>query len=230
MFALIESRPAQREDGAWTSRALALAIHAALITAGVALTRQVARVAEPTIFEIAHLAWPQPTAHRPAPCACRVSPQPTLPAFVLPMMPPIPSVDLPPVAAVPGTDVPGADSSAPSPGFVQPGHELVPPRPFEARLVDELPVMLTHAEPRYPEVLRQAGGEGRVVVEAVLDTTGRAEAGSLRIVSATHPLFADEAQQVVLGSRYRPARVAGRAVRVRIAVPVTFSIGAPGQR
>jgi hypothetical protein len=33
-----------------------------------------------------------------------------------------------------------------------------------------------------------------------------------------------EAISVVLGSRYRPARVAGRAVRVRVQVPVTFQI------
>ncbi len=92
------------------------------------------------------------------------------------------------------------------------------------READEPPQLLTHPAPRYPAVLRQAGIEGRVVIEAVLDTEGRAEPGSLRVVSSAHPLFAAEAERVVLASQYRPARVAGRAVRVRVAVPVSFTM------
>src|SRR5260370_910606 len=79
-------------------------------------------------------------------------------------------------------------------------------------------------EPRYPDVLHLAGIEGRVVIEAVLDTTGRAEAGSLSVIGDAHPLFAAEAERVVLSSRYRPGRTQGRAVRVRVRVPVSFSL------
>jgi protein TonB len=96
--------------------------------------------------------------------------------------------------------------------------------PLESRVVDEPPRMLSHPEPRYPEILRQAGIEGSVVIEAVIDTIGRVEAGSLRVVSAAHPLFASEAEQVVLASRYRPGRMSGRAVRVRVLVPISFGI------
>jgi TonB family protein len=77
---------------------------------------------------------------------------------------------------------------------------------------------------RYPEVLRQAGLTARIVVEAVLDTAGRVEPGSPRIVGEAHPLFTAEAHRVVLASRYRPARAGGRAVRVRIRVPVAFAL------
>jgi protein TonB len=95
---------------------------------------------------------------------------------------------------------------------------------MDARAVEEPPVLLSHPTPGYPALLRSAGIEGRVVVEAVLDTAGRVERGSLRIVSSTHALFVPEASALVLGSRYRPARFGGMVVRVRIQVPVNFAI------
>ena len=92
------------------------------------------------------------------------------------------------------------------------------------RVVEEPPVLLSHPVPRYPDILRQAGIEGRVVVEAVIDTTGHAERNGLWVVSSSHALFAPEASALVLGSRYRPARFGGRPVRVRILVPVAFAL------
>jgi protein TonB len=116
----------------------------------------------------------------------------------------------------------------PLPGMPGPVAALPPSPPPEGlvdiRVVEELPVLLTHPSPRYPDLLRQAGIEGRVIVEAVIDTTGRAERESLRVVSSSHALFAPEASALVLGSRYRPARFGGRAVRVRILVPVAFAL------
>ena len=95
---------------------------------------------------------------------------------------------------------------------------------MDIRVVEELPVLFSHPVPRYPDILRQAGIEGRVVVEVVIDTAGRAERDGLRIVSSSHALFVPEAGALVLGSRYRPARFGGRPVRVRILVPVAFSL------
>ena len=51
------------------------------------------------------------------------------------------------------------------------------------------PEVLTGPLPQYPELLRQAGVEGRVMLEAVVDTTGRVNRDSVRVVSATHPEF-----------------------------------------
>jgi TonB family protein len=92
--------------------------------------------------------------------------------------------------------------------------------PLDARLADEAPRLLSHPPLRYPEVMRQAGVEGRVVVEAVLDTTGRVERGSLRIVAGVHELFDAAARDVVAASRYQPARLGARAGRRRLQVPV----------
>jgi protein TonB len=228
MFALIESGRAPWRSGEWTSRTLSFAIHAAIITAAVMATRQVVHDIEPRIAELPNLRWPSAPAPAapaaPAPCVTCYLPGRPFPPNIPVTLPP-PTLTDPP--AITATFVPGAqaDSGSPGPNLFAPGLRPVSSGlPLESRVVDEPPEMLSHPEPRYPEVLRQAGIEGSVVVEAVLDTTGRAEAGSLKIISAAHPLFATEAAQVVLASRYRPGRMAGRAVRVRVLVPISFGL------
>ena len=151
---------------------------------------------------------------------------PRLPGFQLPNVVPaeLPPIDVPPgafAAVVPGE--PGAPPGAIGTDTGTVG-VLVSGAPLDARYVEEVPALLTHPVPRYPEMLRQAGLEGRVLVEAVIDSTGRVEPASLRTTASPHALFGEEARAVVLGSRYRPARVGGRAVRVRIVVPVTFGL------
>ncbi|MFI5279593.1 MAG: energy transducer TonB [Gemmatimonadales bacterium] len=225
MFALIESGRAPRRGGEWTSRTLSLAIHTAIITAGVMATRQVAQSPDPKIFVDPNLIWTATPTPRSAsaPCAgCQLPGRP----FPTPFPVPVPDPTLDP-ATIPTSFTPGvsADPGAPPSITLAPGTRPMPGGlPLESRVVDEPPEMLSHPEPRYPEILRQAGIEGNVLVEAVIDTTGRVEAGSLRIISAAHPLFASEAEQVVLASRYRPGRTSGRAVRVRVRVPISFDI------
>ena len=223
MFALIESGRAPRRRGEWTSRTLALAIHAALITAAVVATKQVAQDVKPPIVALPLWLPATPAATAPAPCVtCYLPGRPFPTPFPVPIPDPT-MADPPPIGT---TSVPGAptDPGSPAPNPFLPGSTQAPGLPLESGVVDQPPEMLSHPEPRYPEVLRLAGIEGGVVVEAVLDTTGRAEAGSLKIISAAHPLFAAEAEQVVLASRYRPGRMAGRAVRVRVLVPISFAI------
>jgi protein TonB len=223
MFALIESARVQPAQGAWSGRVLSLAIHAGLITAALLATRQVAVPVPPPILALPMPSWPSPRQPAPAPChPCQLPGRPF--PTTIPVSLPDPRIVVPPAISV---EAPGAgtDSGTASPGIPVPGGGFAPGEaPLAALAVDEPPVMLSHPELHYPEILRQAGIAGRAVIEAVLDTTGRAEAASLRVVSTSHPLFAAEAEQVILGSRYRPGRMAGRAVRVRVLVPVSFDI------
>lgn len=76
----------------------------------------------------------------------------------------------------------------------------------------------------YPEDLRQARVQGRVLVEAVLDTLGRAEPLSIRIVSSPHPGFDGPARGYMRWARFRPARVGGRPVRVLVRLPIDFKL------
>ena len=101
---------------------------------------------------------------------------------------------------------------------------VVTDQPYLEAVVEERPERLECPQLRYPEILRQAGIEGRVLVELIIDTLGRAERGSIRIVSSPHALFEGPSREVVAGCRYRPGRIQGRAVRVRVQVPVGFTI------
>jgi protein TonB len=88
----------------------------------------------------------------------------------------------------------------------------------------EAPAALSGPLPAYPELLRQAGIEGQVVLEARVDTAGRVQRASILVVSASHAGFVAPARQALISTLFRPARANGRAVSTLIRVPFTFSI------
>jgi protein TonB len=78
--------------------------------------------------------------------------------------------------------------------------------------------------PDYPQALRSASLEGDVFITFVVDTTGRVEPGSLRVVQSSHPLFAEAVQRWLPKTRYRPAEVGGRRVRQLVQQQVGFAL------
>ena len=91
-------------------------------------------------------------------------------------------------------------------------------------VMDEPPQLLSSPPLRYPEMLKQAGLEGDVVLDFVIDTTGHVEPRSIQVVSSLHPLFEAAARDVILGSVYRPAQARGVPVRARVQQPLSFTI------
>ena len=89
---------------------------------------------------------------------------------------------------------------------------------------DAMPEVLSGPIPAYPELLRQAGVEGQVVLEARVDSTGRVQRASISVVSATHQGFVEPARQALLATLFRPAYVNGKAVPILVRVPFAFSI------
>ena len=221
---LVVSGPHHATGRAWPAGAASAVLHGGLITLAALATRHTAALSALRPPTPAPVVWGAP--RRPPPRApgrpLRPDPLPVrLPgALALPNVIPLPT-ELPAGPGVPWTDplpgVPGTPGTGPD----APGSEAPP---VDARVADEPPVLLWHPPLHYPELLRQAGVEGAVTVEAVLDTTGRVEPGSLRALGGANDLFAREALAVVGASRYRPGRMAARAVRVRIRVPVTFTL------
>jgi protein TonB len=96
---------------------------------------------------------------------------------------------------------------------------------WEAHTV-EVPVVpdARNPQPAYPEMLRTAGIEGRVVVEFVVDSTGRVRGGSLAVVEASHELFTSSVRRTLPSLRFTPARVQGRRVAQRVRVPFEFEV------
>jgi protein TonB len=95
---------------------------------------------------------------------------------------------------------------------------------FAESVVEERPELLTRPPLQYPDLLRQAGVQGRVLVQAIIDTSGRAEPASVKVVQSPNPGFDQPAKNMILKSLFRPARVHGRAVRVLISLPIDFTI------
>src|SRR5437667_12096281 len=90
--------------------------------------------------------------------------------------------------------------------------------------VDERAEIVSAPPLEYPPALQHAGLQGRVTVQAVIDTLGRAEPASLKVIARPNTAFDQSARDYVLHAVFRPARVKGRAVRVLIRVPVDYRI------
>ena len=86
------------------------------------------------------------------------------------------------------------------------------------------PEVLSGPLPVYPELLRQAGMHGRVVLEAMVDTSGHVLPASIVVIRSTHPGFVAAARQALLATLFRPAMVRGRAVSMRVQIPYDFAI------
>lgn len=78
--------------------------------------------------------------------------------------------------------------------------------------VDERVGILSERRPRYPEALRAAGVTGVVTVRFVVDTTGRADMQSLRVLDSPNDQLTDAVRAALRGTRFTPGRVRGRAV------------------
>ena len=91
-------------------------------------------------------------------------------------------------------------------------------------LVEERPALLSAPALVYPALLKQAGIQGRVILPAVIDTTGRVEPASVRIMKSSDPAFDQPTKDWVLKALFRPARLHGRGVRVCIHLVVDYAI------
>jgi TonB family protein len=95
---------------------------------------------------------------------------------------------------------------------------------YTSQIVEEQPERLAGPSPVFPELLKQAQIQGTVSVQAVIDTLGRAEPNSIRVVATPNPGFNASAIDAMRRSLFRPGRVHGRAVRVLISLPFLFRI------
>ena len=78
--------------------------------------------------------------------------------------------------------------------------------------------------PRYPDPLRQAGVEGEVLVQFVVRPNGRADVGTLKILTQSHELFGNAVRAALPQMEFNPALVGGRAVSQLVQSPFTFSL------
>ncbi len=80
------------------------------------------------------------------------------------------------------------------------------------------------AAPSYPDRLLKRHIEGFVIVQYVVDTLGRADTATFRVLSATHSEFAKAVKAALPQMRFRPAVMASRLVRQLVQQPFAFRI------
>jgi protein TonB len=99
-----------------------------------------------------------------------------------------------------------------------------PPRqagPIRAAQLPEPPRKIVDVRPLYPEIARAARVQGTVMLEAVLDTTGRVT--QLRIVKSV-PLLDQAASDAVSRWRYTPSVYGGHPVSVLMTITIRFTL------
>jgi len=90
--------------------------------------------------------------------------------------------------------------------------------------VDEPVRPVNIPSPRYPPVMQQAGIEGRVEAQYVVDTTGHAEPRSWKVLRSSNKAFEEPAREAIMKAVFRPARIRGQAVRQLVQQAITFNI------
>ena len=118
--------------------------------------------------------------------------------------------------AVPG---PMPDGAPPLPPAADAATRNGEPDPNAYVATDEAaePVYTVRAD--YPDIARQAGAEGTVVVQALVGTDGRVK--DTRIVRSI-PMLNGAALDAVKQWRFKPASTGGRPVAAWVSVPISF--------
>ncbi|MSU50272.1 MAG: energy transducer TonB [Opitutus sp.] len=134
------------------------------------------------------------------------------PGITMPIPPLRPLVRADPTVIVPGSFGPFHDDGK-SGGIGGP----VPPQ-----FLDNPPRARLQGAPVYPFGAKQQGLCGNVVVEFLVDETGRVH--DPRVVSSSDRTFEEPTLRAVAKWRFEPGRRDGRVVRFKMAVPVVFNL------
>ena len=88
-----------------------------------------------------------------------------------------------------------------------------------------LPLPSAMAGVTYPPELRSQGVEGTVLVQFIVDTDGKPDMSTFKVLKSPHELFTKSVHDAVAKMRFQPAQIDGRNVRQVVQQPFTFAIG-----
>jgi periplasmic protein TonB len=117
-------------------------------------------------------------------------------------------------------------------GGTSKGVEGAPPAPivdanqtyFEFQ-VEKPVVALNNAQPNYPGMLQSQGVGGQVIAQFVVDTTGRVDVSTFKVIESSHELFTSAVKATLPRMRFQPAEVGGRKVKQLVQQPFVFNLG-----
>jgi TonB family protein len=95
---------------------------------------------------------------------------------------------------------------------------------FEFQVEKQVVPLADNPAPRYPDMLRAAHVEGEVLAQFVVDTSGRPDVSTFKVLKSTHDLFTNSVRASVPMMKFAPARVGGKAVKQLVQMPFQFSL------
>jgi TonB family protein len=93
---------------------------------------------------------------------------------------------------------------------------------FDFQVEKRVEPMPNSPAPVYPEALRSVNIEGNVLAQFAVDTTGRADMSTFKVLKETNPMFAAAVRAAVATTTFSPAEVGGRKVRQLVQMPYHF--------
>lgn len=78
--------------------------------------------------------------------------------------------------------------------------------------------------PSFPEMLKSTGVEGQVLAQFVVDTSGRADVSTFKVLKSDHQLFENAVKAALPRMRFLPAEVGGKKVKQLVQQPFQFSL------
>lgn len=99
---------------------------------------------------------------------------------------------------------------------------------FESQVERPAAMAPGSSAPKYPADLRDAGIEGRVIAQFVVDTFGRADVATLKVLRSSHPAFTAAVQDALPTMRFIPADIGGRKVKQLVQAPLMFDLANDG--
>jgi protein TonB len=170
------------------------------------------------------LAAPPPLTDAAPPPKVQVTTQVAPPAAAVPV--PVPDAEAPTDQKIASQE----ELSAASPGVsTEGGDDIVVAPPSEDELpkfgeyvyVEELPEAVTRVAPTYPDIAREAGVDGTVLVQALVGKDGKVKDTR---VQKSIPMLDGAAVAAVKQWVFKPALSNNKPVAVWVAVPVKFSL------
>jgi protein TonB len=152
---------------------------------------------------------------------------PLAPEFEIPPPPPEPARPTLPVPgsiaslAEPAPLIPLPAESTPFPWPEAPS--ALPTGEGGTRALEVAPVLLHRVIPTYPPLAREAGAEGTVRIQVLVDRNGRVTQATV-LDSNTVASLKRAAREAALGHLFTPARQNGRPVAVRVVLTFVFSL------
>lgn len=174
-------------------------------------------------MQVSDLAAPPPLSQDTPPPQVQVSPAAAPPAAAIPV--PVPDAQAPEEQTIMtqeeiSTSTPGVAETGDGPIVVAPSDDAMP-KFGDYVYVEELPEAVTRVPPTYPDLAREAGVDGTVMVQALVGKDGKVK--DVRVVKSI-PMLDESAKAAVRQWVFKPALSNNKPVAVWVGVPVKFSL------